>query len=312
MISLSVLSGLGLLVAAGLVSRTREFIHPVHDVRLILGLLVTGVSLVLSGLALWSGPVVLDMFGFADLALVCRRMIGGFAPGGNIGGLAAGAAAVWVAIMALRGWWTIFHAQQRLRVEPLLAAGRSYRDYDLVVLPSPRRVAYTVGGRRSQVVLSQGLIDSSSNSMVEAITAHEAVHARHHHNRFLMVVAAIESAFGWLRPVSMAVARVRLSLERWADEEAAGGTALGRSRVRRALLNVSIGEATAGSVGFGEHRTVAARVNALSEPAPSRFSRWMLPGYLFLSAGGLFALVAVGRAGFHSVIAIANPGWCLV
>jgi len=173
-------------------------------------------------------------------------------------------------------------------------------------------MAYTVGGRRPQVVLTSAVVEDFTPELVRVITAHEGVHAHHHHHRFLALAAAVEAAVGWLHPVARAVATVRLSLERWADEDASLVAPRGREEVRQALLAVCVGRGLPGVAGFGSPEMVSARIAALDEPAPTRFSASLGSAYFAFGAGAVVAAASVAWASRIAVFAVTNPGQCLV
>lgn len=307
-----VIAGVSMLLVSGVGVTRGGRIHPAHRVRLILGVLVTGLFLVEAGLVLWSLPIMLDILGFTDLAVLCRRMLGGLAPGGVVGGVTAGLASLWVGGAAVKGGWGVSRAQRDLRIESFHAPRETHESFDLFVIPSSKPMAYTVGGRRPQVVLSSAVADGFTPELVRVITAHESVHARHRHHRFLATATAIQAAVGWLPPVLRAVKMVRLSLERWADEDASLVAPRGRADVKNALLAVCMGHPTPGVVGFGSPDMVSERISALEKPAPSAFSTGLAYAYIAVGGGALLAWASVGWATRMSVIAVINAGQCLV
>jgi len=311
MILFFVLSGMAILAVSNVVAGLSANAHPEHQSKLILGALGTGAVLFVSGLVLWSAPTVLDMVGMTDLALVCRRMIGGLVPGGRVGGLTMAVAAAVIVLAGGRGGLNVVRTQRRLRVEMLLAPHVQQEGYDLVVLPTARQLAYTVGGRRPQIVLSQGLVDTNPR-IVESIAAHERVHARQRHHRYLGAAAVIGAAFGWIPTVSRALDGLHLALERWADEEAALTSRGGRAGLRKALLTASVGPVAEAVPGFGGPTMVAARIDALAQDPPSRSSQPMRIANLAAGAAALLAISAVGWTGMTSVVAMANAGTCIL
>jgi Zn-dependent protease with chaperone function len=154
------LTGLAMLLGAGLSPGLGEQAHPPHRTRITIAVLLTGFFLVETALQLWFAPVFFDMVGLTDLAAECRRMLGGMVPGGVAGGIAAGLSAVLLLAVALRGWWGVLRDQRTLRVESVLASRESHDAYDLVILPSSKRMAYTVGGRNPQVVLTTAFVEA--------------------------------------------------------------------------------------------------------------------------------------------------------
>lgn len=312
MILVFIIAGSVILMAGGFSVRLGSRVHPSHRVTLTLGVLITGLFLAEAGLLLWSSPVILDMLGFTELAVVCRRMLGGEVPGGVAGGVAAGLAALWLGGAACKGGWDVMRAQRRLRVESVLPPCETREEFDLFVLPSSRRMAYTVGGRRPQVVLTSAVVEDFSPELVGVITAHEGVHARHHHHRALAMAAAIGAAVGWFQLVARAVDTVRLSLERWADEDASLMVPHGREDVKQALLAVCMSRGMPGVAGFGTPEMVSARIAALDEPAPARFSAPLASAYVAFGAGAVIVAASVGWATTMAVFAVIKPGQCLV
>lgn len=302
--------GAVVLMAAGLVDLTGERFHPAHRARLIVGLLLTGLLAMEAGLVLWSVPVMLDLLGFTDLAHVCRRILGGPVPGGTAGGVTAFVGAAWVAGAIMFGWGRIMRTQRNLRVETALGRGEKGDGYDLHTLSSSRRMAYTVGGRRPQIVVTTGLLEQVSPAVIEVILAHERVHARSRHHRFLAVAGGIHAALGWLAPVGRAVGSLRLSLERWADEDASRSSPQGRDEVKHALLSACLA-GVPGAAGFGEPEMVAARISALDEPAPSQFSAMLASVYVGFGGVTLSCLAVVAWAAQTSILTLVHPGQCV-
>lgn len=302
--------GAVLLTSAGCGDLIAVRFHPAHRARLVVGLLLTGLFALEAGLVLWSVPVLLDLLGLVDLAEVCRRILGGPTPGGTAGGVAAAAGAMWVAGAMMKGWGSVVWTQRKLRVESALSLGERGEGFELHTLASPRPMAYTVGGRRPQIVVTTGLIDQLSPPVIEVILAHERVHARSRHDRFLAVAGGVQAALGWLVPVRRAVGSIRLSLERWADEDASQASPLGRDQVKNALLSACL-VAAPGAAGFGEPEMVSARVSALEGPAPSRRSTGLTTAYVGFGGVTLSCLVVVGWAAQMSILTLAHPGQCL-
>jgi hypothetical protein len=303
--------GVGMLLLTGLSARLGQRVHPAHRARLLLGGLLTSVLVFEAGLLLWSAPVVLDLVGFIDLAAVCRRVLGGPTPGGTATGLLAGVAAAWVGAAVVAGWWRVVSTQRRLRFDASMTPLERGDAFDLYVLSAPRRMAYTVGGRRPQVVVTSAVIEGLSAGSVDVILAHERVHALNKHHRFLAAAAATETAVGWIPPVGNAVHSVRLCLERWADEDAARVSAGGRSDVKSVLISACLGT-TPGVAGFGGFDMVSERISGLDGPAPGTASRWVTSAYLAYASITVASMLTVAWASRLSVLALTHPGQCLV
>lgn len=142
--------------------------------------------------------------------------------------------------------------------------------------------------------------------------AHEMVHARHRHHRYLLALAGIELAFAWYPPAKRGAVMVRLALERWADEEAGETTGDGREGVRQALLGAAFRLVGRDVAAFGAADTLATRVRALDEPPPRSSPRWVAAGYLAVSVAGVMAVGSLGWAARMSILAVTNPGLCIV
>lgn len=287
-----VLLVLGLMVLFGAGAWQPRRLHPAHEARLRSVGMVSGLLLVEGGLVLGATPLLLRAVGRADLAAACEAMLGGPLPFGDVAGVGAIAAGVLLPFRLVTGAVRMQSWQSRCRVEPWLGAVDRHEAFDLVVLPSGRFGAYTVGGRRPQIVLTRGVIENLSSGCVDAITAHEKAHATNRHHRFITLVAAITAALGWLPPVQTGSSRLRLALERWADEEAALTGGLGRQGVRDSLIEVvsRLMEVPAGAVGFGEAAMVGSRLQALAgEPPPDRGLR---VSSCYVAAGLLITVTA--------------------
>ncbi len=313
MIPWFLLGGVTLLFGPGLFAMSLERLHPAHRARFLGVAFLTGLFVVEAGLVLWAAPVMLDLAGMTDLAAVCRRMLGGFVPGGTAGGVGAAVAATGLAVAAGFGVLQVRRAQRSFRVESIVAVAQHRDDHDLVVLPSSRPLAYSVGGAPRQIVLTSGVVDGLPPACVEAITAHEMVHVRCGHHRYLSLAAAVDAAFGWVPPVAAGVRDLRLSLERWADEDASLMVPQGRECVRRALLEAAMAGAVPTEVtGFGDPDMVARRVIALGDRPPTRFSGWLAVAYLVVGAGVVVTWATVGWAARMSVLAMVGTGRCLL
>jgi Zn-dependent protease with chaperone function len=181
-------------------------------------------------------PALVAVIPRRDLA-AWPRLVAGSGPGAEAAAwlavalLAASACAVAArALELLRG-------RRVLRAEPGIGSHEPRPGFDLVTLPDAAVVAYSLGGRRPQVVLSQGLCARLGSDGVAAGLAHEAAHVQARHDRWLLLVALCEAAL-WFAPwASRASRAVRVALECWADEEAA--RQVGRKALRGALLGAA-------------------------------------------------------------------------
>ncbi|HWL41534.1 MAG TPA: M56 family metallopeptidase [Ilumatobacter sp.] len=126
--------------------------------------------------------------------------------------------------------------------------------------------AYTLPGRGGRVVVSSGLVELLDDDEREVVLAHERAHGRHRHDRYLLVAQLAAAVVPFARPLA---ARLRFSLERWADEHAAaacGDRRFVAHTLGKVALHRSSGVSPAGALGFGG-LGVPARVAALLAPA---------------------------------------------
>jgi len=132
--------------------------------------------------------------------------------------------------------------------------------------------AYAIGGRRSRIVVSRGLLQTLGAGERRAVFAHEEAHLRLHHHWHLRVLRLAAAVFPLLRPVVPAGV---LAVERWADEHAAGlvgdRTLVARTLLRAALAGVGA-PTPAGVLAHSTRGDVGHRVAALID-APPR-PRW--------------------------------------
>jgi Zn-dependent protease with chaperone function len=133
------------------------------------------------------------------------------------------------------------------------------------VVEHPQPFAFTLPGRGGHVVLSSGIVDLLDDDERAVVLAHEQAHARHRHDRYLLVVQLAAAAVPLLRPLT---ARAQFSLERWADEAAVDQCG-NRRFVAETLGKVALHTiAPAGVLGFAG-LGVTARVAALLSPPPA-------------------------------------------
>lgn len=167
-----------------------------------------------------------------------------------------GAAALWLPFAAVR-IGRVVHQHGRLRCRhtgPLLVT--SDAEPYAVTMPGP-------GGR---IVVSRGLLDHLDHREAEVVLAHERAHARHRHDRYLLLGGVVAAA---LPPLRWLATRLEFSVERWADEAAAAECSdrrlVARTLGKVALLGVPASAPTeAGFARLG----VLERIQLLLAPAP--------------------------------------------
>ena len=191
--------------------------------------------------------------------------------------------------------------QRVLRVGARIGEHWDRVGFELVVLPVAAPLAYSLGGRRPQVVLSAGLCDLLDRDGQAAVIAHEAAHVYGRHDRWLRLASVADAAVWFVPWMKSATGVVRSSLEQWADLEAA--REVGSERLREALLAVvgirpspspaaslsgaaALGERLALLESFGQrHNQGGLRLAATTIGSAERVAA-------LAGAGGIFAALA--------------------
>ncbi|MGH9013224.1 MAG: M56 family metallopeptidase [Acidimicrobiia bacterium] len=301
----------GLLLAGpGLAGRWLRRLPPRDWADLVTASLVGGITIVEAGLATLAAPTVLRAVGWSGLARACDRMFQSLALGGPVVGWLAAAGAAVIAGSAAWGAARAVRLHRRARVEPWLGEHRQWDDCELVLLPTPEPVAYSLDGHRAQVVVSAGLTRALTRRQLAAVIRHERSHLRLRHQRRLVLVAAIDRAAGIVPGVRTSTGSLRTALERWADEDTAGADTEARRCLRAALLATAHAVVSPELAAFGGAHAAMERAAALARPAPSAsvVERALAWGVLMgVSLVGVSALgLWIGRT--RSVLAMA--GYC--
>ena len=109
------------------------------------------------------------------------------------------------------------------RARALVSAARKARCLpgaaQVVVVPDGSADAYTAPGWPGRIVVTAGMLDALAPAEQEVLLAHERAHAAGHHYLFIALSHFAAAANPLLRPVAAAVS---YTVERWADETAAG------------------------------------------------------------------------------------------
>ena len=171
----------------------------------------------------------------------------------------------------------------------LLAAAQpvSFRGRQVYVVDSPHRMALAIPGSEGRVLITSGLRRALHPCELEVAVAHERAHLDSGDHRHLMILQALEVAFGLSRRVG---GSLRYALERAADETACGREQDRRHLAARALCRAA-GVAPMTVPLLAPAATVAARVKALARP-PVVPNVWAVRGSI-MSVGG----VVVGGVG---------------
>jgi Zn-dependent protease with chaperone function len=227
--------GMALLLLPGVTRLRAERLHPAEWTRAATLALRAGHRSLQVALALGAAPTVLHTVGIEHAATVCHDMFGPVAPGGPIAGWVAAALLTWTIVAARRARRQLRAGFEQVRVHAWLGHHEALDGIDLATVAVPAPLAYALPSRDGgQIVLSQLLRSQLNPNELDAVLAHERSHLRHHHHLILETLAALDAAYRWMPAIGRSTARVRVGLERWADEDAALIPA-GRTHVRSAL-----------------------------------------------------------------------------
>ncbi|MBF6558304.1 MAG: M48 family metalloprotease [Acidimicrobiales bacterium] len=184
--------------------------------------------------------------------------------------------------------------------------------FEILVVPDDRRFAMSVPGGRcgGQMLISRGVVNALSPSELELVCAHEAAHLSLGHRRYLVLALFVEEVFWFWPPSKGSTRTLRLALERWADEVAAGDSSESRGRLRGALLLVAGVAPPTSLAAFSAVDGLMERLNALETcPRRTHLGWWLLvlaPGILV----GLVAVYASSRLGHQAYCLMTMPGRC--
>ncbi len=303
-------SGGLLLALPGLTASLARRMVPKRWARLCVAALSTGAVLVALSFALIAAPTVLSALGVHTLAAACHRLLGPLAPGGTLVGWTAALAAVALSGSGTHRVVVVLRRNRDVEVEPWLGEHEAWKGHDVVVLPTDEVLAYSIRGRRSQIVVSRGLVVALSPAELHAVLRHEAAHLEHRHQRFLLLATVLESGAPFLCPLHRSTRSLRTSLERWADEESVGADAEARQVLRSALLGVTAATLHPTLAAFSAGDTIMERIRALEAPPVQRTS---LPQVVFSAPGaalGLAGITALDVWAGDAQFLIAMAGRC--
>lgn len=157
--------------------------------------------------------------------------------------------------------------------------------------------AYTLPGPARTIAISQGLRDSVSDSEYAVVLAHEQAHARHRHDRYLLLALAATAVVPFL---GSATDRLRFHLERWADESALQATGADRRLAACTIAKVALaGQRSPSILGIASHG-VAARADALIHPPADVGAAGRLQG-----AAVVLVMVALSAFQIHHTVVFA-------
>ncbi len=163
-------------------------------------------------------------------------------------------------------------------------------DERMRILQHPTPTAYCIPGRRSRLVLTQGVLDALPAEQLDAVVAHEEAHLRGRHDLLLEFFEVITRAVpGPLRSAE-ALAEVRLLVEALADRAAVHRS--GEVATARALLTLAGSRTPEAALGVGTTAPVRLRLLADGPANP------VLPvaAYSFAAVAAALPLVLLGLA----------------
>ena len=137
----------------------------------------------------------------------------------------------------------------------------------LRILDVEQPLAYCLPGVRSRVVVSEGTLNTLSDSEIAAILTHERAHLRARHDLVLEMFIAVHAAFPRFVRSGSALDAVRLLIEMLADDAAV--RAAGPTPLARALVACASGRTPSGALAAGGPTTVL-RVRRLGGRPNSR------------------------------------------
>lgn len=245
-------------------------------------------ALALGLLSIFAGLVLSLAVGLIHLAAGSSPWyVGGhLAPGGVAASVVSAALLFVLVTRMVRAGQRARHAARLARPEEWLGQHERRHDHDLVVLPTTRPVAYSVGGSPPQVVISEGLRAQLDDDIMTFVVDHERSHLRHRHRHYLLLAVLLAAAFRESNMVGRSAIALQLALERTADEEAAGPDQRRRRRFGAAVDEMSV-HAPVGCAADA----LFYRARHLASPPPSRPAAFEL-----LAAGGLLVLATVAAA----------------
>jgi Zn-dependent protease with chaperone function len=124
----------------------------------------------------------------------------------------------------------------------------------LRILDVKEPLAYCLPGVRSRVVVSEGTLNTLSDSEIAAILSHERAHLRARHDLVLEMFTAVHAAFPRFVRSASALDAVRLLIEMLADDAAV--RAAGPTPLARALVACAAGRTPSGALAAGGPTTV--------------------------------------------------------
>jgi len=139
-------------------------------------------------------------------------------------------------------------------------------DERMRILQHPTPTAYCIPGRRSRVVLTQGVLDALPPDQLAAVVAHEEAHLRGRHDLLLEFFTVLHRAVPEPLRSAAALSEVRLLVEALADRAAVRRS--GEVATARALLTLAGSRTPEAALGVGTTAPVRLRLLADGPPHP--------------------------------------------
>jgi len=178
-----------------------------------------------------------------------------------------------LAIVFIAGWNSVRRSERLLRIEPSLAAHRQIGPIDVVLVDTAEPLAYTLGGRQQQVVVSQGLVDMLTSDELRSVVEHEMAHLRLGHHRHLRIIGLFSPLARHGGLLARIVDSARIAIEQAADSQTTDPHS-----TKRALLALSGVPSPLGATGFAG-AAIVDRLQALDDqPGGSSSHRALLYG----------------------------------
>jgi beta-lactamase regulating signal transducer with metallopeptidase domain len=306
-------AGFGLLSLPALMHKLGRRLQPQLWALLCTLALLSGALLIIASVLLIAVPPACDSVGLWRLAHNCERMLGSLYPGGVVASAISIATLVSALCISTRVIVRAQHSAHRARSGLMSGTCVGRRGhFDVVVVPDDRRYALSVptGRGGGQMLISRGVVNALDDAELELVCAHEEAHLRFKHRRFLLLAQVVEEVFWFWPPTKSSASILRLALERWADEVAAGCSEESRRRLQTTLLTVAGVTAEPGLAAFSAIDGLMDRLDALDhDPRPAHLGWWLLAGAPGLAIGVIAALVG-NRLGHQAYCLIAMSGHC--
>jgi len=308
-------AGFGLLALPTLLRPIGRRLPPSWWAKLCAAALLAGFAVVIGAGVISSLPTALWITGLPRAAHACEAMFGLAFSIGSPFALLTMATTLSITVLGARALWRFRQMSRHSWVESVVGKRlpRSAQ-FEVVVLESPLARALSVPGsadRPGQVLLTTGLVDALPPEELDLVFAHEEAHLALGHHRYLALAAMIEgSMWGW-PPAKASTRALRLALERWADEIAAGDSVEFRSRLASALVAVAVDAHRPVLAAFSALEGLVERLAAMREPSGTRVPvLWwpvlLVPGVVF----GAVSLYALARLGGSAYCVVSMPTGC--